>query len=172
MANESRRRELHFDSLSQAVEHCEHLLNVGYEPKGNWSLGQICEHLTRTIEASMDGYPRWMVLAGLPLRPFLRRWLLPKLLAGKSPSGIKTAPMFQPPSKIDDAAAVRRFRDTVERFHAATTPPHPHPGFGKMDRATLERFHAAHAAHHLSFLWPRTEPAPVGEGRDSDVGGS
>ena len=30
---------------------------AGHTTVGNWSLGQICNHLTKALTASVDGYP-------------------------------------------------------------------------------------------------------------------
>lgn len=119
---------------------------------GNWTLGQICHHLRGTIEANLKGYPNWMVLLGYPLRPFLRRFMLPRLLSGNSPTGVKTARMFVPPSDLDDCNEVKEFTQCVSQFLAHRGQLYAHPGFGRMSCQEFNKFHAAHAAHHLSFL--------------------
>ncbi|QEG42307.1 DUF1569 domain-containing protein [Roseimaritima ulvae] len=150
--NNRSRRELKLDHLDDCLRECRRLLQTGYERRGNWSLAQICAHVRLTIEASLDGYPSWMTTIGYPLRPLLRRFMLPRLLAGNSPSGVKTAGMFVPPADLDDAAEVDKFARCVERFRGHSREPHAHPGFGKMNLQEFGAFHAAHAAHHLSFL--------------------
>jgi hypothetical protein len=100
----------------------------------------------------MKGYPTWMTVLGYPLRPFLRKLMLPRLLSGNSPTGIRTAPMFVPQSDVDDTFEVTAFSQCVTDFLNDDGPLHPHPGFGKMSREEFNSFHAAHAAHHLSFL--------------------
>ena len=152
------RRILHFDTLEDAVAECQRLLDSGYRRHGNWSLGQVCCHVRLTVDASIDGYPWWMSLAA-PLRPILRWLLLPRLLCGESPSGIKTAAMFVPAKDLDDRDQVSQFAASVARFCKHGGPFHPHPGFGKMQPQMLERFHAAHAAHHLSFLASPSGPS-------------
>lgn len=143
-----------FANLDQVIERAEFLLTGGYEKRGNWSLAQVCCHLRLTIQSNIDGYPRWMTVLGYPLRPFLRRLLLPKLLAGNSPSGIRTAGIFVPPDDLDDAAEVEMLKQCVEKFVATQGAMHAHPGFGAMSNGEFNQFHAAHAAHHLNFLQP------------------
>ena len=92
----SKLRSLQFENLSAAVDDAHQLLASGYVRRGNWSLGQICRHLVLVQDPSIDGYPAWMSLF-VPMRPLMRRWLLPKLLGPDSPRGIRTAPMFMPP---------------------------------------------------------------------------
>ena len=131
---------------------CERLLQTGYSKAGNWSLGQICYHMRVTIDANMHGYPAWMTVIGYSLRPALRMFALPRLLAGKSPKGVPTAGMFVPPNDLNDDREMQLFSQCISQFLASETSMHPHPGFGKMSKREFHQFHAAHAAHHLSFL--------------------
>ncbi len=151
---ETMRRNLMFKCLNDAVQESESLLSGGYVKSGNWTLAQISCHLRLTIEGSMMGYPRWMVIIGYPLRPFLRWLLLPKLLAGKSPNGFRTAKIFVPADNLDDGQEVDKFKKCVTLFLESAKPMHPHPGFGSMSNEDFYHFHAVHAAHHLSFLKP------------------
>lgn len=161
------RRELKLDRLGDALTECARLLDSGYTQAGNWTLGQMCLHLRLTMEANMHGYPRWMTAVGMPLRPILRGFMLPRILAGNSVSGVRTAGMFVPPRGLDDAEQLRHFQACVHEFEGQAEPLHPHPGFGRMSHEEFGLFHAAHAAHHLSFLIPPPlsdshdpEPAP------------
>lgn len=149
------RRELKLDNLDDTVAECRRLLETGYLRNGNWSLAQICNHIRLTIEANMQGYPMWMTALGLPMRPLLRHFALPRLLAGNSIQGVRTASMFVPSANLDDAAELVELENCVREFQQSTRPLHAHPGFGRMSREEFNQFHAAHAAHHLSFLSPR-----------------
>jgi hypothetical protein len=148
-------RKLLFETMNESVEETNRLLESGYTKNGNWSLGQICSHMTITIAASLDGYPWWMSIAA-PIRPVMRALMLPKLLRGNSPKGMKTAGQFVPPQGLDDAAEVEKFANVVKRFQAHEGKLYPHPGFGKLSKKRLDHFHAMHAAHHLGFLAPKT----------------
>lgn len=149
------RRELLLSSLDDVVEECRDLLESGYKARGNWTLGQMCRHIRVTMEANMHGYPRWMTTLGLPLRPVLRTFVLPRLLRGNSINGVKTAGMFVPPKDLDDATELDKLEVCVHEFKDSTSTLHAHPGFGRMDKERFNSFHAAHAAHHLSFLEAR-----------------
>lgn len=153
------RRDLLFRNLDDAVADCKMLSESGYVRNGNWSLGQICLHMRLTIDANMDGYPLWMSV-GLPLRPVLRKFLLPRLLRGDSPTGLKTAGMFVPPANANDLTEINAFAECVDRFHSHSGRLYPHPGFGKLSKDEFEQFHAAHTSHHLSFLAPRAQDEP------------
>ena len=146
------RRTVGINRLADAVAECERLLSTGYTKQGKWSLGQICQHIRLTIECNMTGYPTWMTVLAFPLRPILRRFGLPKLLAGRAPKGIPTAPMFVSPGSVDDAQEVEAFARCVEKFMSWEGALLPHPGFGSMSHEEFEKFHTGHMAHHLGFL--------------------
>lgn len=152
------RRELTLKNLDETIAECRRLLETGYRPTGNWNLAQMCSHIRLTMEANMRGYPAWMTVVGMPLRPLLRRFALPRLLAGRSINGMRTAGMFVPPDNLDDMAELDKFEECVCEFQQSTSPLHAHPGFGRMSREQFNQFHAAHAAHHLSFLIPASGP--------------
>ena len=151
-------RNLRFENLDTAVADARLLLREGYTRQGNWTLGQICRHLTLVQDPSVDGYPKWMSLFAF-MRPIMRRFLLPKILGDDSPRGIRTSSMFVPPENVDDASEVEAFAKSVERFHRHVGEYHPHPAFGKQSRDMIEQIHSAHAAHHLRFLTP-SNPEP------------
>lgn len=146
------RRELILKNLDEAVQECRRLYESGYEAEGNWSLGQICNHIRLTMESNMRGYPKWMTAMGYPLRPILRKFALTRLLAGRSINGVRTAGIYVPDSELNDEVELKLFEQCVENFINSTDQLHAHPGFGNMPRDQFNHFHAAHAAHHLSFL--------------------
>ena len=145
------RRELQLADLDAVLNECRRLLETGYQRHGNWSLGQICNHLRLTIDANVQGYPTWMMLIGLPLRPLLRRWFLPKLMQGISPVGIRTAGRFVPAQDLSDAEEINLLETSIRQFRNAESL-HGHPGFGQMSKEDFEQFHLVHAVHHLRFL--------------------
>ncbi|WP_145177934.1 DUF1569 domain-containing protein [Rubripirellula lacrimiformis] len=146
-------RTIEFADLTAAVDEARSLLASGYSRQGQWTLGQICRHLVLVQDPSVDGYPRWMSLFAF-LRPVMRRWLLPKLLSGDSPTGIRTTSSFTPPASTDDATEVDRFAASVDRLLHYTGDYAAHPAFGRLPRARILEIHSAHAAHHLRFLIP------------------
>lgn len=147
-------RELKFDRLEDAVEEIQSLLKTGYTQRGQWDLAQVCRHLCLVQDPGVDGYPIWMSLFA-PLRPLMRRILLPRLLKGDSPQGIPTTPIFVPVQDLDDAIEAEKFAASVARYKAHQGPYAPHPGFGRLDPEILETVYTTHAAHHLRFLEPQ-----------------
>ena len=156
------RRELRLDSLAAAVADAESLLERGYDRAGNWSLAQCCDHLTNWLTYPLDGFPK----SPLPVRLALRvmravsgRRLLEKFLAEGMPAGRPTIPASVPAPGGDDAAAVERFKQAAARYFAHDEPKLPSPLFGPLTHDEGLAVQTRHAAHHLSFLIPKSPDA-------------
>ena len=157
------RRELRFETFDDAVRDAEHLLSVGYDRVGKWDLAQCCGHLQRWISYPMDGFPPTPLLFR-PILFLMRNLVAPRELSkalesGTTKPGMPTIPQSVPHPGEDAAKAVQAFRETVARFKSHPGPFHPSPLFGSLDREKLTRLHVIHAAHHLSFLVPKTAGA-------------
>lgn len=154
------RRTLKFDTLADAVRDAEALLATGYDKLGNWNLAQCCGHLAHWVSYPMDGFPKTPLL----LRPVfwaIRNTLAPRMFrkaiaAGKTKAGIPTVPASVPPAGGDDAAALAKLREVAQRWETFEGAIHPSPLFGKMAKKQWTSGHLMHAAHHLSFLVPKS----------------
>ena len=152
------RRELRFDNLSDAAKDAENLLAKGYEKLGNWSLSQVCDHMTDWLTYPIDGFPK----VRFPISIVL--WVMKKTVGRKKfesyltsrsfPTGKPTMPKTVHPAS-DDATAVKKFIAALDRFAKYTGPVLPSPLFGAMTKDEADRMHCVHAAHHLSFLVPK-----------------
>lgn len=153
MAELPNRRPLRFDHLDDVVREAESLLAAGYTRAGQWSLGQMCDHLAQTVERCQDGFPMMM--------PAPIRWLITwiawkKVLRHEQINRAVPAPKWlQPPDQIEDRAGVERLKAAIARYHKHTGPLHPSPVFGKMSADDWRAVHLWHSEHHLSFLHPR-----------------
>ncbi|QEH32566.1 hypothetical protein OJF2_10430 [Aquisphaera giovannonii] len=157
----SNRRPLSFGSLSEVMPEVDRLL-LGYEARGRWSLGQVCQHLARTIRFGVEGSSRrlpWL------LRRTVGRAICGRVLAtGRMPEGIP-APRgagLVPQARADDRAEAEALRATIRYFQGIAGPLPEHPFFGPLTREEWERLHCIHSAHHLSFLRPGSEGAREG----------
>src|SRR3954469_19068001 len=112
------RRPLSFNSLDQVMPDVDRLL-PGYTKVGNWSLGQICNHLCIMIVGSVEGIPDkvpWIVRKTIaPV--FWRRMVK----TGQMPEGIKIPEKYRPKPDLDDRAEVEALRAALRLFAA-------HPG--------------------------------------------
>ncbi len=154
-------RPLAFASVADAPAEAARLHADGYRPRGRWDLRQICEHLADWVDFGVDGYPP----QPLPMRPALwiaRHTVGPRMLRkileqGEMSAGLPTDSQTVHPAAEDrtgDAAAVARFRASVDRFLAHDGEYAPSPLFGPVAREQARRLQAIHAAHHLRFLEP------------------
>lgn len=147
------RRELTFSSYEEVVAEIERLEQTGYEKAGQWSLGQICRHLSYYMRGSLEGFDfklPWLVrkLVG---RPVLRR-LLKK---GEIEPGNRTIPASVPPVDTDEARAIAEAKELLGRLDGFAGPFHLSPLFDHLTAVQWEALHLMHAAVHLGFLIPK-----------------
>jgi hypothetical protein len=151
------RRALAFASLDEVMPDVDRLLG-GHTTVGNWSLGQICNHLARAFAGSVEGFPiqaPWLVRT--TLGPIILRKILKE---GKMAEGIKLPEEVRPKPGLDDRAEAEALRAALRRFADHTGPPAPHPFCGRMSRDQWDHLHRIHCAHHLSFALPEGPNLP------------
>jgi hypothetical protein len=147
------RRQLHFNSVDEVLADAERLANGPYTQLGNWSLGEMCEHLAKSLDSATDNNQYRPILLLRLLVPLFKK----RILASSIPSGFrmpeKMKPIFMPATGTGTDEGLAHLRIAVERFKAANLP-HRSPTFGSMSRDDWHRFHCRHAEMHLSFLVP------------------
>jgi hypothetical protein len=154
----TRRRRIQFQSADQVAADAERLLSGGYQSAGSWTLAKVCEHLSRTIEASLDAQrgfggfkaPLQYRVVGRPVKHLI-------LLTGWIPAGVKL-PEAALPTAEDDALGVQRLTRAVDAMVQHQGAWSAHPFFGRMTDRQWRAYHLVHGAHHLSFLVPRDQP--------------
>jgi Protein of unknown function (DUF1569) len=145
------RRTLTFDSLDRVMPDVDRLL-AGHTTVGEWSLGQICNHLTTTLTWTVEGYPKlapWFVRQ--TVGPLVLRHILK---TGRFPDGIKLPQTYLPNPDLDERAEAEALRAALWHFAGHSGPLSDHPMAGQIARADWERFHCIHCARHLSFALP------------------
>ncbi len=150
-----------FESFEEVLAEVRSLAEHPTEQLGNWTLGQICQHLGRGMHEStsadrMFPVPFWLKLLG----PFLRKRVLERGL----PPGFQLPPegarLLPPPVSVAEGLA------TLESGIAAlqaTQRRVRHPVFGAMNVAQWNQFHLRHAELHLSFIGRRATLPDNGE---------
>lgn len=121
---------------------------------GNWSEGEILDHVAKLWEMSFDGFPR-------EASPNVLIRLIARLMKGKFTSG-KTLPAgFNLPKRASfmmpalgasfDAGMARMMRvlDRLDRGEQMTIAS---PAFGRMTHDEWLRLHLGHAQLHFGFL--------------------
>ena len=150
------RRDLRLASFNEVMPEVAGLLD-GHETVGNWTLGQILNHLAGALRMSVDGIDfRAPWILRKTVAPFARRHVFK---TGRIRDGIKLPEAALPRPGLDARAEAEGLREALEYYAAATGPMADHPFFGPMSRADWDRLHLIHIAHHLSFA---RRAVPVG----------
>ena len=150
------RRTLAFSSLAEVMPEVDRLL-AGHRTVGNWSLGQICNHLSKphTSGCPVEGFPR---KAPWPVRKLIGPVAKRRIFAtGRMPSGVRLPEKYAPKPGVDARAEAEALRATLHLFSAEAGPLVPHPLFGPLTVAEWHRFHCIHCAHHLGFAVPEVD---------------
>jgi len=145
------RRTLHFDDLSEVLNDVRKMQTLPHRSAGNWTLAQVCKHLTDTIHGSINGLllsgPRWR-------RVLFGRRILAWTLKNGIPPGVTLDSKLTPPPDCEFDVSLRQLERAIERYSAYRGRLQPHPVFGQLNRETWNRLHCFHCAHHLSFIVP------------------
>ena len=152
-AKVANRRQLHFNSLDDIAAEVERLAAFKeLRALGNWSSGQVLQHLASTMDNSIDGFP--FFVPG-PIKLVLRVFMKRRFLSKPMPPGFKLPRRAEKmlPGKTSWETALANFRDAMQRLKSETRRS-PHPAFGPMTADEWEKIHCRHSELHLSFLVP------------------
>lgn len=148
------RRQVRYDSYDDLLRDAERLAGGNVRTLGNWSYAQILEHLSRTMNAAIDGagfQVPWFIRLGARL--FFKK----RALKGPMPAGFKlsgnSAKAFVPEQSLDTEAALAMLRQAVHRL---THDTHRALNFvfGELSLDEWDKLHLRHAEMHMSFLVP------------------
>ena len=147
------RRTLRFNSIADAIADAESVMSKPYRTVGNWTAGQILDHLARTVRIMFDGphgQAPWF------LRTFVAPFMRKKFVTSSMPSGFQFTPQmdaFRPDDNADAKTALSELRQLLTRLEQEA-PTAPHPFSGKMTHVEWIGLHLRHCELHLSFLVP------------------
>jgi hypothetical protein len=145
------RRVLRFESVDEILREAERLAAAPRTRQlGNWTPGQVFEHLARAMDMSIDGArtrPPWFVrLVG----PLMKRMVLKKMSAGFTLPPQAEAELVAGAS-ITTQQGLASLRRAVHRQKTISTRV-PSVVFGKFTNEQWEQLHCRHAEMHLSFI--------------------
>lgn len=138
---------MRYESLDDFYADAQRLAAVEVHPLGNWSPGQIYEHMARSLDSSIDGVGFSMPA---PLRWIMTLLMKRKFLEKEIPAGFNTTAQYEPEPTTAEAGlaslkqAIARQREVPQRLL--------HPAFGNLSREDWTKFHLRHAEMHMSFL--------------------
>ncbi|MEW4452355.1 DUF1569 domain-containing protein [Bremerella sp. JC817] len=148
------RRQLHLQSFDEVLSEARSLSRVGYHRVAKWSLGQICDHVSRFMDASIDGFPPSPFYVPL-IRPFARMAHLGKILRNEHlPAKMPTLSVFMPGEWAEDEKALPQLEAAIARILDPNVQFVPSPLFGKLTPEEWRKVHLWHCQHHLEYLIP------------------
>ncbi|MDX2037551.1 MAG: DUF1569 domain-containing protein [Isosphaeraceae bacterium] len=148
------RRELQFRTLDEIMPEVDRLMASGYTTLGRWDLARTCNHLSSSMVWAMEGFPVQI--------PWIVRMTIGKLIkkqilsSGKMKEGVKIPESMTPQPDLDDRAEAEALRAAIRLFQDNPTKRAPSPIFGVMTNEENDLLQRIHAAHHLSFLIPKS----------------
>jgi hypothetical protein len=147
------RRSVHYDSLDEFLADAERLSRIPTKTVGNWTLAQIFDHLTRSMNTAVDGSA---AVFPAPLRFFLR-FVRKRIASSPMKPGFhlpkKVDAVLMPGRELETGPALEKLRESVSRFCNAATF-HPHLAFGKLSREEWTSLMLRHSELHMSFVVP------------------
>jgi hypothetical protein len=143
-------RKVRYESFEQIVSDAERAVRDQARTTGNWSLGQILEHLAIANEKTIDGFG---FQAPFPIRMVgplfknrvLKRGLTPGFRLSKRASAALV------PDETDVQAALDHLRRSFKRLDSESKRS-PHPFLGRMTLHESNRLCLRHAELHMSFV--------------------
>lgn len=141
-------RTLRFESFDEAMQEAETLAAGPHQTTGSFSLGQIFEHLARTLEiasGNRDAPPStWF------MRTFSR--VIRPMVLRKAATGFKLPGPAQevlwPSEEVSVEDGIARLREAAEKFRAFDGSI-PHVFFGNLSAAQHHQLQCRHFEGHL-----------------------
>ena len=145
------RRPLQFENLDAIMPDVDRLLQ-GHSTVGNWTLGQICEHLATVLKRVVD------LPASTPTDPSLRVSDEQKrqvFTSGQIPEAMPMPGTLATPDAVDATEGAAQLRQALAYYQGSPGPVADHRLFGPLSKAEWDRMMNIHCAHHLSFALPK-----------------
>jgi uncharacterized protein DUF1569 len=149
------RRVVQYENLGEFLAEAEEFAATNVETLGNWSLAQIFDHLSKSLQVAVEGTHAFFPLpARLFLRPIRDRFFSRPLKPGfRVPSNLEA--VLRPRQGLSNELALYELREAIPRFESAPLMA-PHPAFGRLTRGEWQQITLRHAELHMSFVVPQT----------------
>ncbi len=150
------RRRVEYATLAEFLDDAEQTAAREHQTAGNWTYGQILEHLTTAINSSIDGFSfRGPWLIRKLVAPFIKNSLLTKPIKPgfRLP---KSAESYLPSADATTEDALKNLRTAIARI-AVEKPEAEHPLLGPLTDEEWKALHLRHAELHMSFVVPASE---------------
>lgn len=156
------RRKLHFADFSQLLADVDYVATHPCRTLGNWSVGQILDHLAIAANTPFDGFGGFKAswFTRHLIVPFIKNNLLTKPMAAGFQIPKEATVMFPEPTATP-LVAYAKLKRALARF-STELPKFPHPVLGDLAFQEWVAVTLRHAELHLSFIIPAEVPVPVG----------
>lgn len=143
------------DCLKQELDRIESAHRSGaLRTTGNWSPGQILQHIARFMRYPIDGFspgkPPWL------LRVIVQMLFKKKAVDGQPPPpGIKLpagAAYLLPDDDVPIDVGLAELRTVISRIDEGERFAHPSPLFGALTHEQWTKLQLGHATLHLGFM--------------------
>ena len=146
------RRKVEYASLRDVLADAERISQGEVKVLGNWSAGQIFQHLAKSLDTSIDGSDAkffWLFR-------LMGRLMKKRVLNGPMPPGFKlpasaARTLVPGPTSTDEGLAALRVAIARQEREPNRAPS---PFLGPMTKEEWNQLHLNHAALHMSFLVP------------------
>ena len=147
----SARRSVSYATLHDFVQDADRLASGKHKTVGDWTFGQILDHLATAMNGSIDGFPfKGSWFARTFVAPFIKNSLLTKPMKPgfKLP---KSADAYLPPNDANTTESLAKAKAAVERL-GIEKPTVVHPLLGYLATEEWMALHIRHAELHMSFV--------------------
>lgn len=148
------RRQVRYESYDDLLADAERMAGLEVRTLGNWSYGQILDHLARSIHAMIEG-PGFSM--PMPMRFIMRQLMMKKMVHQELPPGfkfpVKVSDRFTPPEGAQVEPSLDALREAVARVKS-TDQRGLHPAFGTVKTSDWDSFQLRHCEMHMSFVQP------------------
>jgi hypothetical protein len=146
------RRGLSFSTIADFLVDVESFGDTPPASSGNWTAAMNVQHITRTIEGSIDGFGfmipapvRWL------LRPFRHRFLTGPMKAGYS-IPTRMSDRVAPDPEVTWEQAVADLAAVIDRVERGARMTSPSPLLGSLTHEGWQSLHCRHAELHFGFF--------------------
>jgi hypothetical protein len=145
------RRRVQYASLDDIVTDAQRAVQSKAATTGNWSLGQIIEHLATAHDKMIDGFG---FSAPWPVQTVGRIFFKKRVLTKGLTPGFKLNPKAAAvlvPGETDSVAALEHLRKSVARLKTEQKRS-AHPFLGPLNVDECNQMCLRHAELHMSFV--------------------
>lgn len=144
----SKLRKIRFRKLKEVEVEVQSLLESGYRQGGEWSLGEICDHLSKSLRAARVGISTYI--------PSFMQYGMYSFAGtmAQVTRGMQVPTLIPPTEEISDQKGVNKLVKELKKYRKQRKRA-GRMFLGSTAAKRGRKFQLWHCGHHLSFLEPR-----------------